>query len=433
VAQLGDVLERVVLDSADGWQERTVHVCGVKLSLFFKDPRLWLEQYFSNPKHRGHFTLFAAPRHRGGERLYSRPEDCEAWLEQQASLPPGACVAGIQVHSDKTRMDNKGNLVWPVNMALLNVHLGRRRGDLETVGFIPVLKISSLPKGLSQLEKRTTTICFYNVCLDTILGPVKQLSRTGVLLRAPCGKQVTAFPRALSFVGDKPEQCLVCCRFDSHTCRGPCSRCGAPPRQLAAVALAFDDRTLQDHIAVVRSIRQQPNPAAALALAKQHSTYPVDMTGMAGFAGQDLPLASPMRIMRYELQHNMELGITRYNVTGIFEFARSLGIRGLVTQLSTTLNYRLRDMPRAPGLRLPTISDFFPKGADVQAREHASVLTVGGSTAAAGGLGRPRLGHRWLAARFPLPFPTPACTAAPTHGPRPSRRPSNHRPAPPTR
>ena len=123
------ILDNVVRCSSDGWSERTLQFGNAKVSIFLKDTALWLRQQLSDPKYANTLVLRAEEKYRGSQRVYGRPENCE----QQAKLPPGAFVAAIQIHSDKTCLDHKGNQVWPVKLALLNVPKEQRRAAIETV------------------------------------------------------------------------------------------------------------------------------------------------------------------------------------------------------------------------------------------------------------------------------------------------------------
>ena len=377
VIGLQRVLEDVVAKEGDsGWTETSLQVGTVKMSFFSKDTALWLQQQFGDPKHCDGFVLRAEQQYRDGKRVFCGPEVCDAWLEQQATLPAEAVVAALQLHSDKTVVDHKGRAVWPVKAVLLNVPKAQRRAALENIALIPVIDDSMLPPGLSPHQSRIYKLVAYNACIDYILRPLKRTSGTGVMLADPAGVQRLVYPRALSFVADKPEQAMASCSYDSGICNEPCNRCRALQAALADISARFEPRTLQSHTQLVERILQQPTATAALALSKQRSTYPVHIIGLAGFAGQHLPSADPLAIQRYELQHNFELGIYLYMAKGIKAYITSLQQRGLAMKATTQLNTRLRDVPRAPGLRLPSTTKYFPDCAEVQSKEHAAVLMV---------------------------------------------------------
>jgi hypothetical protein len=81
-----------------------------------------------------------------------------------------------------------------------------------------------LPAGLSKQQLRIEKIAAYHECLHHVLAPLKELSHSGAQLPDPTGAMRSVYPRALSFVADKPEQAMLSGVFDGHTCEEPCNR-----------------------------------------------------------------------------------------------------------------------------------------------------------------------------------------------------------------
>ena len=57
-----------------------------------------------------------------GERVYHKPASCDAMLALQA-FHEGGCVAAVQAYSDKTHVNSKGLMMWPIRLALTNADL----------------------------------------------------------------------------------------------------------------------------------------------------------------------------------------------------------------------------------------------------------------------------------------------------------------------
>lgn len=113
-------------------------------------------------------------------------------------MDDGVVVLSLIFYSDACQLSGKGNkTAHPVVFSLANIPLYHRRrpGGYKLLGLLPVFN--------NTLDAKSKTIAF-NQCLDTLMGPLKEVSESGMLY-----KGVRVFPLLFSYVHDYPEGCKV--------------------------------------------------------------------------------------------------------------------------------------------------------------------------------------------------------------------------------
>lgn len=129
----------------------------------------------------------------------------------------------LQFYSDKTNLTRSagGISAYPFKAALLNADYKDKVKNIQTLGYIPVLKEDP---AISSDTYRAAKRLVLSQCLKIMLEPLMEASRSGMILQAPDGLQYSSFPRMLSYVADDPEQRAVLQLYTSNKCKRPCCR-----------------------------------------------------------------------------------------------------------------------------------------------------------------------------------------------------------------
>ncbi|KAG9086517.1 hypothetical protein FRC06_003041, partial [Ceratobasidium sp. 370] len=159
-------------------------------------------------------------------RIYGEMWTGDWWWRLQNILGAHATIAPIILSSDKTKMTefNGKQKAWPVYISLGNISKDVRRRPSERatllIGFIPVtdLSIFSDPKERSERGWE-----LFHSCMESILEPLKVLSRTGMEVLCADGGVRRVFPILAAYIADFPEQVTIACVRDSR-----CPICWVP-------------------------------------------------------------------------------------------------------------------------------------------------------------------------------------------------------------
>ncbi|KAG8709952.1 hypothetical protein FRC08_017839 [Ceratobasidium sp. 394] len=127
---------------------------------------------------------------------------------------------------------------WPVYMSLGNISKDLRHRPSERatllIGFIPVPDLSSIP---DPNERSELGWQIFHSCLESILEPLKVLSRTGTEVLCADGGVRRVFPILAAYIADYPEQATIACTRESR-----CPICWVPHAERGNLSVPYPIR-----------------------------------------------------------------------------------------------------------------------------------------------------------------------------------------------
>ncbi|QRV90393.1 hypothetical protein RhiJN_18411 [Ceratobasidium sp. AG-Ba] len=207
------------------WYRETIIVTGDQdvevLDLWKRDIAELIRMLLSDPRFIPH-TRYAPERHYTSEtkrhRVYNEMWSGRWWWRMQNLLGRYATVVPIIISSDKTKMTvfSGNQKAWPVYLTIGNISSDIRRCPSERatllIGYLPVSNLSNI---LNKTDRSEASWQLFHTCLESILEPLKTLSRTGMDVLCADGGVRRVFPILASYIADHPEQATIACVRDS--------------------------------------------------------------------------------------------------------------------------------------------------------------------------------------------------------------------------
>ncbi|QRV99715.1 hypothetical protein RhiJN_27734 [Ceratobasidium sp. AG-Ba] len=207
------------------WCRETIIVVGDEyneiLDLWKRDIIEMIRYLLSDPRFIPH-TRFAPERHydseRRGNRVYDEMWSGQWWWRMQNILGRYATVVPIILSSDKTKLTvfSGNQKAWPVYLTIGNISKDIRRCPSERatilIGFIPVSNLGNIS---NRHERSEAGWQLFHTCLESILEPLKTLSRTGINVLCADGGVRRVFPILAAYIADFQEQATIACIRES--------------------------------------------------------------------------------------------------------------------------------------------------------------------------------------------------------------------------
>ncbi|KAG8737616.1 hypothetical protein FRC10_008018 [Ceratobasidium sp. 414] len=226
------------------WYRETIKVAGDQgeeiLDLWKRDILEVVQWLLSNPRFIEH-TRYAPEWHYDSldqkSRVYDEMWSGNWWWKLQNILGPYATVAPLIISTDKTKLTvfSGNQKAWPVYISIGNISVEIRRWPSEhatlLIGFIPVTNHGNITNGTKKSECGWQ---LFHTCMESILEPLKEASRTGIEVLCADGGLRRVFPILAAYIADFPEQVTIACVRESR-----CPICWVPTEERGGLSKEY--------------------------------------------------------------------------------------------------------------------------------------------------------------------------------------------------
>ncbi|KAI0062769.1 hypothetical protein BV25DRAFT_1870210 [Artomyces pyxidatus] len=247
VPQLNKIIDEQ-LPGRPAFRREEVVIGGEAFEIYLRDIIPCIRALYGDPEF-AKDLIFVPERHYTDAdrtiRAYNEMNTGKWWWSVQVSLEnekEGATIIPIIIASDKTQLTLfRNKAAYPVYMTIGNIPKDIRRKPSRRaqvlVGYLPTTHLEQIK---NKAGRRRALANLFHACMQKILGPIKELGRTGLAMRSGDGVWRRCHPIFATFVGDYPEQALATC-----TLFGECPKCLVPHNELEINA-QYEPRNLEE-------------------------------------------------------------------------------------------------------------------------------------------------------------------------------------------
>ncbi|KAN0075394.1 hypothetical protein V8E55_011417 [Tylopilus felleus] len=277
------------------------------------------------------------------------------WKTQQEieSMKPGATIIPVIISSDKTQlMLFRNKCAYPVYMTIGNLpkdirRKPSRRGHI-LLAYLPVTRLEHVT---NQAARQRMLSNLFHACMGRVLEPLKTAGVDGVLMSSGDGVVRRAHPILVVFIGDYPEQVLVCCCKTSD-----CPKCIVERNEIGE---SEDPSPLCDLVSILSALGELDNGPLAFARACQEA----GIKPVIWPFWQDLPYVNIYLSITPDILYQLYQGVMKHLIAWI------KAIYG-----SAELDARCRRLPPNHGVRL--FINGISKLYRVSGKEHADICRI---------------------------------------------------------
>lgn len=397
------IQEEILLNSEDGWKSIDIDITDVEVpglqepfqvTFHYRDVRQVAMSIWNDPELKDHLVLRPAEdwvetetpidEEDMKQRVYGHPHRGDAWLHIQdlvedhaaqihsEQVALSAVVAALQLYSDSTLLNVKGKPCHPIRMTLLNVPYSQKSEHVHVAAYFPELQ-----KGTD----RSVKLAVYAKCLETLLQPLAEASKSGEYWKDSYGDEYLIFPRILSYVADDPEMRDLLCIL-GHMAKFACERCLALRDSFAEKVPSEDlgNRCPEDNKRSVEAAREGLVNAdvtkAEVAGFCRDRSLPIVVSGLYTLF-QEAALGGALYmhlIFGYDVLHNDDLALIPDLIKGVCGWLKSKRPKNY-QRFYVRLNDLLSEVPRAEDFQQHS-NGYFPDMPHAQAKEHRNCLQV---------------------------------------------------------